>query len=77
MAANEKVVQSKAAQITSGLPNFSRMSSGVTSNISIWREEGKDSSQSIVKHSCPLALNVLLRHSVPENNSNTFIPATP
>ena len=67
-----KLVQSIPKKQISGLPNFSRIISEVNSSMSICKLLGNCSSQSTVKHSCPLFRNALLIHSVPLNNSNTF-----
>ena len=75
MAATEYDVQSVPTQITSGRPNLSIISCAVILLISVCQELGNFSSQSTVKHSCPLALNAFDIHSVPLKNSNTLITA--
>ena len=58
--------------ITSGYPNCSIIVSAVNFSISACKLLGNFSSQSTVKHLCPLARKAFDKHSVPLNNSNTF-----
>ena len=74
MAAIENVVQSGLAQITSGLPNFSKISCAVTLLMSSYKSIfSKSLFHSTLKTSCPLDSNAFPILLVPANNSKTLI----
>ena len=74
MAAIENVVQSGLAQITSGCPNFSKISCAVTLLMSSYKSIfSKSLFHSTLKTSCPLDSNAFPILLVPANNSKTLI----